>query len=186
MIDEALPAYRQDGMILDQGTEGACTGFGLAAVVNYLLWTAARSRRDRMPAKVSTRMLFHLARFYDEWPGEDYQGSSGVCAVRREDRVSALRRHGNNGIVLQRIHESEHALASLERVLFAEPLAWTAGRPLKVMIYAHGGLNGEEASVRRIRALAPYFQVTSASWRRRKPPGSGPGSRRRRRRRRTG
>ena len=56
--------------ILDQGTEGACTGFALAAVINYHL--AARHRRER----VSPRMLYEMARRYDEWPGEEYDGSS--------------------------------------------------------------------------------------------------------------
>ena len=46
--------------ILDQGNEGACTGFALAAVVNYLL----HQRRSRR--RVSPRMLYELARRYDE------------------------------------------------------------------------------------------------------------------------
>src|SRR5687767_7932742 len=48
--------------ILDQGTEGACTGFGLATVVHYLL----RTRRI-VPDKgdVSPRMLYNMARRYD-------------------------------------------------------------------------------------------------------------------------
>ncbi len=37
-VNTLFPCYRDDGMILDQGKEGACTGFGLAAVINYLLW----------------------------------------------------------------------------------------------------------------------------------------------------
>ncbi len=59
--------------ILDQGEEGACTGFGLAAVANYLLWT-----RKVVPRRepVSPRMLYDMARRYDEWPGDDYEGSS--------------------------------------------------------------------------------------------------------------
>jgi hypothetical protein len=56
--------------ILDQGSEGACTGFALAAVVNYLL--AARNVKRR----ASPRMLYEMARKYDEWPGEHYEGSS--------------------------------------------------------------------------------------------------------------
>ncbi|MBA3771492.1 MAG: C1 family peptidase [Ramlibacter sp.] len=68
-----------DVPILDQGTEGACTGFGLATVANYLL----RRRRvvpDAVP--VSPRMLYDLARRYDEWPGEDYSGSSARGAMK--------------------------------------------------------------------------------------------------------
>ena len=51
-------------IILDQGNEGACTGFALSAVVNYLL--AQRGIRRT----VSPRMLYEMARCYDEWPGE--------------------------------------------------------------------------------------------------------------------
>ncbi|ROZ69025.1 peptidase C1 [Ramlibacter sp. WS9] len=68
-----------DVPILDQGTEGACTGFGLATVANYLL-----RRRRVIPdaAPVSPRMLYDLARRYDEWPGEDYSGSSARGAMK--------------------------------------------------------------------------------------------------------
>jgi twitching motility protein PilT len=34
-----LPAYKN--LVLDQGTEGACTGFGLAAMINYINKTSA-------------------------------------------------------------------------------------------------------------------------------------------------
>ena len=33
-IERYLPAYEKAGLILDQGEEGACTGFGLAALIN--------------------------------------------------------------------------------------------------------------------------------------------------------
>jgi hypothetical protein len=56
--------------ILDQGTEGACTGFALAAVINFLL------RSLNSPRRVSPQMLYEMARRYDEWPGEAYEGSS--------------------------------------------------------------------------------------------------------------
>ncbi|GAB3921719.1 C1 family peptidase [Larkinella terrae] len=65
--------------ILDQGREGACTGFGLATVANYLL------RRRKVvpdPNRVSPRMLYEMARRYDEWPGEDYSGSSARGAMK--------------------------------------------------------------------------------------------------------
>ena len=65
--------------ILDQVTEGACTGFGLATVVHYLLRT-----RKVVPDKieVSARMLYDMARRYDEWPGENYDGSSARGAMK--------------------------------------------------------------------------------------------------------
>ena len=65
--------------ILDQGTEGACTGFGLATNVNYLL-----RKRKVVPdmVSVSPYMLYHLAKRYDEWPGENYDGSSARGAMK--------------------------------------------------------------------------------------------------------
>jgi len=63
--------------ILDQGDEGACTGFGLAAVINLL-----NSRRNDSDFQASTRMLYEMARKHDEWPGNDYDGSSCRGAIR--------------------------------------------------------------------------------------------------------
>ncbi|MEW6320455.1 MAG: C1 family peptidase [Acidobacteriota bacterium] len=93
-IARLVPAYVAAGLVRDQGTEGACTGFGLACVVNYLLWMRhlERGGQGRF-ASVSPRMLYELARRYDEWPGERYEGSScrgalkgwhkhGVCSER--------------------------------------------------------------------------------------------------------
>ena len=62
--------------IRDQGSEGACTGFGLAASIDLLL---AKNKRKN---KVSTRMLYEMARRYDEWPGEAYEGSSCRGAIK--------------------------------------------------------------------------------------------------------
>jgi len=75
-----LPTYSRAGLILDQGQEGACTGFGLAGVVNYLRWRKA-SMPKRM-ASVSPRMLYNFARRYDEYAGEDYDGSSCRGALK--------------------------------------------------------------------------------------------------------
>lgn len=63
--------------ILDQGEEGACTGFGLAATIHLLL-----ARSGRPQTRVSTRMLYEMAKRHDEWPGEDYDGSSLRGALR--------------------------------------------------------------------------------------------------------
>jgi hypothetical protein len=62
--------------ILDQGTEGACSGFALAAVINFLV-----ARTKKIPS-VSPRMLYEMARRYDEWPGEEYDGSSARGAMK--------------------------------------------------------------------------------------------------------
>jgi len=111
-LKRSFPKYASDKMVLDQGKEGACTGFGLAAVVNYLRWSRLRlakgGGRKAPPPKVSPRMLYHLARFYDEWPGEDYDGSScrgalkgwhrhGVC----EDRLWPYRNRAGEVVFIE-------------------------------------------------------------------------------------
>ena len=65
--------------VLNQGKEGACTGFGLATVANYLL-----RRRMVVPDSdsVSPRMFYNIAKRYDEWPGEAYSGSSARGAMK--------------------------------------------------------------------------------------------------------
>ena len=84
--------------ILDQKSEGACTGFALAAAINLLYRFAGQN------IKVSARMLYEMARRNDEWPGEDYDGSSlrgaihgwmnmGVCA--EEEWPYQARRKGS-------------------------------------------------------------------------------------------
>ena len=78
-----LSSYVKSGLVLDQGKEGACTGYGLAAVVNYLLWTRALGeQKTRGFRSISPHMLYDLAQFYDEWPGEDYEGSSCRGAMK--------------------------------------------------------------------------------------------------------
>ncbi|MET0335429.1 MAG: C1 family peptidase [Rhizobacter sp.] len=51
--------------IKNQGDTNACTGFGLALVVEHLLRSA---KRERTPA-ISSFMLYSMARRYDEFPG---------------------------------------------------------------------------------------------------------------------
>ena len=62
--------------ILDQHSEGACTGFSLAACINFLYNNANQN------VHVSARMLYEMAKLSDEWPGEDYDGSSLRGAIR--------------------------------------------------------------------------------------------------------
>ena len=64
--------------VMDQGEEGACTGFGLAAVINYLI----RDRDGLSAEGVSARMLYEMAKRHDRWPGESYDGSSARGAMK--------------------------------------------------------------------------------------------------------
>lgn len=70
-------------VILDQGQEGACTGYALAAVVNFHLCRNGRFTKAAIVKDcVSPRMLYEMARKYDEWPGEDYEGSSARGTIK--------------------------------------------------------------------------------------------------------
>ena len=93
------------------GQEGACTGFGLAH--GRPLPAAHAARWCPIANEVSPRMLYDMARRYDEWPGEKYDGSSargamkgwhkhGVCssaslAVHRASRTQPLLRGALRG-----------------------------------------------------------------------------------------
>ncbi|MFV0436865.1 MAG: peptidoglycan-binding protein [Desulfopila sp.] len=79
-IQQFIGAYSQAGLILNQGREGACTGFGLACVINYLRWRLAAMPQQL--ESVSPRMLYHFARRYDEYEGENYEGSSCRGALK--------------------------------------------------------------------------------------------------------
>ena len=75
-----LDSYREVGVpILDQKNDGACSGFGLATVAHYLL-----RKRQIVPNQlpISPRMLYEMAKRYDEWAGEDYEGSSARGAMK--------------------------------------------------------------------------------------------------------
>ena len=92
-LDKAIQCYREDHMVLDQGDSEACSGYALAAVINYLLWEKRLRENvvrfyNNAPSKkleieqVSPKMLYNLARIYDEWDGEDYEGTSCRGAMK--------------------------------------------------------------------------------------------------------
>ena len=67
----SIEPNRDHIQIRNQLNEGACAGFSLAAAIDLL-----NAMRGRTTVKVSTRMLYETARRFDEWTGEDYDGSS--------------------------------------------------------------------------------------------------------------
>ncbi len=114
-IRRTVEEYRRTRVpILDQGQEGACTGFGLATVVHYLL----RTRKVvRSTARVSPRMLYEMAKRHDEFPGEDYSGSSargamkgwykhGVCTERKWPYVVAPGGKEDADLTSDRAHDA--------------------------------------------------------------------------------
>ncbi|KAA3610543.1 MAG: hypothetical protein DWQ05_21215 [Calditrichaeota bacterium] len=62
--------------IRHQGYEGACTGFALAALIDYF------NHSQKNTENVSARMLYEMAKRHDQWPGENYQGSSARGAMK--------------------------------------------------------------------------------------------------------
>lgn len=70
------PQVHTRRIILDQKSEGACTGFSLAGAINML------HQRAGQDTTVSPRMLYEMAKRSDEWPGEEYDGSSLRGAIR--------------------------------------------------------------------------------------------------------
>lgn len=99
--------------ILDQGKEGACTGFALSALINYLL-TQRGVRRV-----VSPRMLYEMARCYDEWPGERYEGSSARGAMKGWSR---------HGVVEQKVWKDDmHGRGHLDARIAQAALDHPAG-----------------------------------------------------------
>lgn len=76
---------RRKAVWLDQGQEGACTGFGEEHV-------QALSPYPQPTSDTLAREVYYLARRHDEWEGEDYEGSSvngAMRAARELGRVKA-------------------------------------------------------------------------------------------------
>ncbi len=65
---------------LDQGSEGACTGF---AVAHELASEPVSAHLyNSLPDANFARALYHDAQKLDQWPGEDYEGSSVLGAMQ--------------------------------------------------------------------------------------------------------
>lgn len=63
--------------IMDQGSEGACTGHAVCCAAEFLY-----KRFQNMPKDLSQRWAYRKARENDEWPGENYHGSSTRAAIK--------------------------------------------------------------------------------------------------------
>lgn len=96
--------------VLNQGSSSACTGYALATVAYYLL----TRRKGVIPKpgeaeeQVSPWMFYELAKRYDEWEGEEYEGSSARGAIK------AWHKHGVCASDLWKYSESN--LLTIERI----------------------------------------------------------------------
>jgi len=74
---------------LDQGQEGACVGFSGAHVMS----TTPKAIQPRY-TQAGAEDLYHAAQRNDQWPGEDYEGSSvlgAMQALKAEKQISKYR-----------------------------------------------------------------------------------------------
>jgi hypothetical protein len=81
---EAIPQRRQwrHGLILDQGREGACVGFGWTAEA---LATPVRVPHHRLASGHPDRFardVYAEAKTRDPWPGEAYEGTSVLAGAQ--------------------------------------------------------------------------------------------------------
>ena len=145
--ERSLDSYRAAGApILDQGSEGACTGFGLATVVHYLLRTRTVIPDDM---EISPRMLYNLARRYDEWPGERYSGSSARGAMK------GWHKHGVCSLAHWALDTDEQ-----DRKLFAKRYEDALQRPLGAYFRVnHKDLVAMHAAMSEVGVLYATSQV---------------------------
>lgn len=71
---------------LNQGAEGACTGFATAHQLAATPWA-------RPVTNWLAQGIYHRARQIDEWPGENYEGSSVLAAVKAVSELRAYQRY---------------------------------------------------------------------------------------------
>lgn len=76
LTKDRVRRHKNPGIYLDQGSEGACTGFGFENCM------ALGPNRYPSPTNDKAFAVYHLARQLDEWPGEAYEGSSVNGAMK--------------------------------------------------------------------------------------------------------
>jgi hypothetical protein len=71
-------------LVLDQGQEGACVGFGCAAEAGASPFRVPRVNND------FARGIYNTAKTLDEWPGEDYEGTSVLAGMKAMQQLGLL------------------------------------------------------------------------------------------------
>ena len=164
--DNFIEAYAASSLILDQGQEGACTGFGLAATINFLIWRDLSeniSTQEELlnigsevkPKRVSERMLYHMAQVYDEWDGEDYSGSSCRGAMK------GWHRHGVCRKILWDYDKSGKFLAPVDDTWADDALNNPLGAYYRVK---HDSVVDMQAAIAEVGALYCCSSVHKGWW----------------------
>lgn len=76
-VERKTKYWGSPGALVDQGSEGACVGFGW---INELLASPRRVRLEQPDAFALD--VYREARRIDEWPGEDYDGTSVLAGAK--------------------------------------------------------------------------------------------------------
>lgn len=89
VFDGALPLskhYRPVRPVLDQGREGACVGHGVTNVLRH----HPRVRLRVLDAQQLAFGMYYGSRRIDEWPGEDYDGTSVNAGMKLARELGLL------------------------------------------------------------------------------------------------
>jgi C1A family cysteine protease len=81
-LPKAVDNRKHISSIKNQGAEGSCVGFAVAKGIETVLGKAAGRFKN-----LSERWAYEKAKIYDEWPGNNYEGSSvrgGLKAAHKE------------------------------------------------------------------------------------------------------
>ena len=81
--------FWEEGIVLDQGSEGACVGFA---------WTGELLAEPESPKKQPSfsyanslaRSFYHEAKKIDQWPGENYEGTSVLAGAKIMQRMGFI------------------------------------------------------------------------------------------------
>jgi len=73
------------GPTLDQGQQGACVGFAWAHEL-----AARPAVIDRVTAEFARTKIYLEAQKIDQWPGEDYEGTSVIAAAKIIQQLGAM------------------------------------------------------------------------------------------------
>jgi len=154
--DRPLRSYNWTPRVwLDQGQEGACTGFGAAHVMSMAPNARAMTNRHGFD-------FYAGAQRYDEWPGEDYEGSSVNGVMRFLDHET---NYLNEYWWAETVEEILHAIAYYGPVEMGS--TWRSG-----MMNTHsdgfikvtGGVVGGHAYCIRGVNLSGKYVIVHNSW----------------------